>query len=104
MAIFDNAPSFEFRTRTLGEEFCKRLRDMAYKIDVVTLNDIYKDRKVQLVPEGYSYGYSRKEIKKLKAERSGEIWAVYFPIPGKLVRDKNGYWTTESVDISGGDG
>ena len=72
--------------------------NLAYKVDVVTMNDIYsdKDRRGKRTTEGFQYGYTRKELKKLKVEFDGFKWGVRFPgNPGKLVRDKNGYWTTD---------
>ena len=99
MDIFRQAPLFGFRTKTLGEEFLRRLREMAYKIDVVTVNDILKDRGEPVVPEGHHYGYDRKTIRKLKLEKNGSLWQVQFPLPGRMVRDGNGYWTAEETDI-----
>ena len=96
--IYD-APYFTFRTKILGEEFCKRLRDLAYKIDVVTVNDILKDRGEKSIPEGYKYGYNRSEIKKLKPKKDGKEWCVYFSAPKKLVHDEHGYWTTETKEV-----
>ena len=98
MDILDRAYRWEFESKTGAEAFIKRMRDMAYKIDVITLNDIFKDRMEGITPEGFQYGYSKKDIRKLKAEKAGTRWEVRFPKPGKMVRDTHGYWTTE-IDI-----
>lgn len=105
MSTFDQPFGFIFRTRTLGDEFLRKIRDAAYKYDVVVLNDILKehDRDANLHPQGYHYGYSKKEIRKLKVEKDGVHWLVRFPEPGRMVRDENGYWTTvRSAKAEGG--
>jgi hypothetical protein len=100
MDIIDTIPRFTFTAKGDAEAFCKRMREATYKYDVVTVNDILKDlnRTGKLVSEGFRYGYSRKEIKKLKIVKDGICWQVVFPSkPGKMVRDRHGYWTTENV-------
>ena len=87
-----------FHTKQEGQDFMKRIRDIAYKCDGVTMNDILKDRGLGLVAEGYQYGYSRKMLKKVEPERVGSFWQVVLPVPGRLVRDIHGYWTVENVE------
>lgn len=106
MDLFDLKPMFIFRTRELANQFCERMRHNAAKYDVVTVNDILKDQEKQAAKQGFKYGYSKAEIKKLKPVMEQGKWFVIFPKPGKMVRDKNGYWTTipadEEADISHG--
>lgn len=97
MDIFDRAPRFTFRTKTLAEEFLKRMREAVYKYDVVTVNDILKDRGEPTVRNGHQFGYHRNEVRKLKPKSVERFWQVEFPIPSRMVRDSNGYWTTENV-------
>ena len=66
MEAIDKAPRFSFPTKDEAEGFCKRLRDAAYKYDVVIINDILHDRGMPIAPEGYHYGYDRKTVKKIK--------------------------------------
>lgn len=99
MDIFNRALQFTFHSRTLGDEFLKRIRNAVYKYDVIIVNDILTDRKEPTLPEGYHYGYDRKTVRKLKVEKENGAWIVRFPRPGKMVRDHHGYWTTEAVDI-----
>lgn len=93
----DRAPGFTFTSKKSGEEFLKKLRDLAYKVDVVTMNDILKEYGCGKIPEGYMYGYHRSEVKKLKVEEAEHYWHVIFPIPGKLIRNQHGYWTTDNI-------
>ena len=97
MEILDRAPSFTFRTKTLAEEFLKRMRRMTYLFDVVTLNDVMKDRGEPMVTDGHSFGYHKNEVRKLKPKSIKNHWYVEFPVPSRMVRDRNGYWTTENV-------
>lgn len=97
MEIFDRAPRFTFRTKTLAEEFLKRMRRATYMFDVVTINDILKDRGESSIPGGFDFGYHRNEVRKLKPKSVENHWSVEFPIPSRMVRDKNGYWKTENV-------
>lgn len=98
METTDRAPYYMFRTKGEADAFCKRMRDIAYKVDVVTVNDILLDRKEHFVIDGgYQHGYTRKDCKKLKPEKCGSEWIVTFPCaPGKMIRDAHGHWTTEN--------
>lgn len=104
METFDRAPRFSFPTKDEAEGFCKWLRGETYKYDVVIINDILRERKIPTVPEGWHCGYDRKIAKKLKPKKSGSFWLVELPIPGRMVRDENGYWKTVDISEDGGDG
>lgn len=95
--IFDRELNYVFHTKQEGNDFLKRLRDIAYKCDVVTVNDILKDRGLGLSSGGYQYGYHKKMLKKVAPERIGSFWQVVLPVPGKMVRDIHGYWTVDKV-------
>ena len=102
METIDRAPRFSFPTKEKADEFCKKLREDGLKYDVVTINDVIRRSgnplPYGLMVDGYKYGYSRKEIKKFKPEKAYGNWIVQMPIPGKMVRDPNGYWTTDAQD------
>lgn len=102
METIDRAPRFSFPTKEKADEFCKKLRVDGLKYDVVTINDVIRKSgnplPYGLMVDGYKYGYSRKEIKKFKPEKAYGNWIVRMPIPGKMVRDPNGYWTTDAQD------
>jgi hypothetical protein len=102
METIDRAPRFSFPTKDEAERFCKRMRDATYKYDVVVINDILRDRGLGGVPEGYHYGYDRKTVKKIKPKKEGNYWQVQMPMPGKMVRGENGFWTTVPADTEGG--
>ena len=97
MNIFDREPLFTFGTKQEATDFIKRIRDIAYKCDVVTINDILKDRGIKTCPEGYQFGYHRKDLKKITPVKFGFNWKVDFPVAGKMVRDIHGYWTVENA-------
>ena len=109
MDILEKPLQFPFKRKSEAESFLKELRDEAYKYDVVTINDVLLIRGERSIPEGYKYGYHRDELKKLKAKPGMEGWTVELPLPGRMIRDRNGYWTTENIlkmeELqSGGDG
>lgn len=88
---------FTFSTKAKGEEFCKALRNMVNKYDVVTCNDVLEQYgDVGKFTKYYNIGYNKSEIKKLKVIKEN-TWVVEFPAPGRMIRDKNGYWTTEPL-------
>ena len=95
-------PQYTFRTKTLAEEFCMKLRQEAGKYDIITVNDILREVKEPIMEDGFHYGYHKKEIRKLKAEKDGKQYVVRFPAPGRMIRDRNGYWTTETTGKGGG--
>ena len=99
MNQIDRAPHFTFRTKTEADEFLKRLNKMAYNVGWVTVNDILRERKEPVVTGGGDWGYSKKDVKKVKPENIGDCWKVAFPMPGKLVRDDHGYWVVENVQV-----
>ena len=68
---------------------------MAYKYGVVVINDVLKEGGKPLVPNGLQYGYARKDIKKVQPVEEDSEWIVQLPAPGRMVRDYNGYWTTD---------
>ena len=104
MEIQERAPHFSFRTQEKASQFIALLKKDVYKYDILTVNDILIARDFfegvvgNPMTGGFDYGYSKRQIKKLKAEKVGSGWVVAFPLPGRLVRDKNGYWTTEEED------
>lgn len=102
METIDRAPRFSFPTKEKADDFCKKLREDGLKYDVVTINDVIRRSEnplpYGLMVDGYKYGYSRKEIKKFKPEKVGGNYIVRMPIPGKMIRDPNGYWTTDAQD------
>ena len=105
MVIFDREARFSFSSKAEADNFCKKLREDGMKYDVVTILDILRLRGDPIPYEmiqsnvGYHYGYSRKEIKKFKPEKIGSGWVVRMGMPGKMVRDENGYWTTDTVNL-----
>lgn len=104
MDMLEKAPCFTFRTKEKAEQFITLLKKDAYKYDILTVNDVriardfFEGTVGAPVTGGFEYGYPKKEIKKLKAEKAANGWMVAFPLPGRLVRDQNGYWTTEEKD------
>ena len=102
METIDKAPRFSFPTKDEADEFCKKLKEAAYKYDVVIINDILRVRGLPGVPEGYHHGYDRKTVKKIKPVKEGSRWQVQMPMPGKMTRDENGFWTTVPVSSEGG--
>lgn len=100
MDIYDRAIQFTFRSKADAEEFLHRMRVMANKFDVVTVNDILNDRGIEKAENGLGCGYHRSEIKKIKpvrAQDGTDFWEVDFPRPSAMIRDRNGYWTTMNV-------
>ena len=85
MEIIETAMTQTFDTKNRAEKYCKDLRDYAYRFGVVTVNDALHlaDQTSKTGLEGFHYGFIRKKK--------------------KMVRDRNGYWTTEN-DIPEDDG
>lgn len=104
MDIFSIATQFAFGSKTLAEEFCRKLRHECHKVGYVTVNDILRIRKEPTVLGGGDYGYNKKAIQKLTAEKVDQEWTVKMPVPGKMIRDQHGYWMAETplVDKGGG--
>ena len=102
MELYENGPRFVFNDRETADSFCTVLRQDGFKYDVVTIIDVFNKSgnalPVELLKDGFHYGYSRKEIKKFKPERDGNRWIVRMPVPGRMIRDRNGYWTTNPED------
>lgn len=99
MNQMDRAPHLTFRTKTEADEFLKKLSKMAYNVGWVTVNDILRERKEPVAAGGGDYGYSKKDLKKVKPEKNGDCWQVHFDVPGKLVRDDHGYWVIDNVQV-----
>lgn len=101
MDIFEKDGGLFFPTKREAEQFLQKVKNMAYKIDVVTVNDVLINSgravKAEYHRDGLKYGYARKEIRKWKAEKIGSEYLVRIPAPGKMIRGENGYWTTENV-------
>ena len=97
--IFSDGLSLPFPKLKMAEDFVTKLRGITYKIDIITLNEVLqtageeipKDLKIK----GLQYGYSRKDIKRLKPRKARKGFVVSFDAPSLMLRDKNGYWTTE---------
>lgn len=105
MDMLEKAPHFSFKTQEKANQFIALLKKDVYKYDILTVNDVlriargfFEETVGAPVIGGFEYGYSKRQIKKLKAEKVGSGWVVFFPLPGRLVQDKNGYWTTEEED------
>ena len=93
---------FVFGSKNKAEEFLKKLLQMSHSVGWVTVNDILREQTVPVIVGGGDYGYSRKDLKKVKPQKinpqkDGSWWHVIFSTPGKLVRDSNGYWTVEDI-------
>ena len=95
----DNLPyCFTFRTKEEATKFLAWMRKNSYMHNVVSINDIMRDRKGPITRDGFDHGYSRAEIKKFKEKKVDGVWIVSIPPPKKFVRDINGYWTTKEDD------
>jgi len=98
MDIIHSELELPFRTKNDAVEFIRKMKQEVYKYDVITVLDVFRHHGLPLNGTAFDYGYDKKMIKKLKAEKQDNGgWLVKFPIPGKLIRDQNGYWTTENV-------
>ena len=97
MEIFGKEPRFTFDSKEEADGFLKKLREDSLKYDVITMNDILARRLIRTEIEGYHYGYHKDEIKKMKVVKENGEWCITMPIPSKMVRDENGYWTTINV-------
>lgn len=97
--IFENGLTLGFVTRNLANEYIETLRSKAYKIDIITLDEVMRMANREVDEDwrikSLHYGYSRKEIYKLKPVRKNGSYLVIFKTPSLMVRDDNGYWTTE---------
>ena len=99
MDILHDELELSFPTKEQATEFIQKMKQEAYKYDVITVIDVLKHHGLPLISGGFDWGYSKAMIKKLKARKNENDfpkWIVTFPKPGKLVRDKNGYWTVET--------
>lgn len=99
--IFKDGVALPFPKLAMAEEYIKRLQSAAYKIDIITLNEVMAGACVEM-PEDHEwrikslhYGYSRREIKKLRPVKARKGFVVNLPEPSLMVRNEKGYWTTE---------
>lgn len=104
--IFEKGVIFRFTKKSLAEVFVEKVKGAIYKIDVLPLADVLKFAQRPIGDDwrlkSLKYGYSRKETRKLKPVKTSDGYIVIFPAPGKMVRDQNGYWTTEKAEVDKG--
>ena len=104
--ILCNGMQFHFSKKSLADEFCQQIWSMVYKADVICVNDVLRLAKRPTIGfgtgriGGYKYGYSRRELRKLKPTKTPELggYSVFLKSPGRMVQDGNGYWTTEPAE------
>lgn len=104
--IFEKGLIIGFTKRSIAEDYIYKIKSAIYKIDVIPLMDVLKFAQRPIGDDwrlkSLKYGYSRKETRKLKPVKTKDGYIVIFPPPGRMIRDENGYWTTEKVEVDKG--
>jgi hypothetical protein len=93
---YEKTVKFTFETKALAEEFIKGVKTAIYKYDVVTYNDVLRlAKRMPTSTNGLQVGYAKKDILKVRAVKVDNVWTVYLPTPGKMIRGVGGHSTTE---------
>jgi hypothetical protein len=98
MELFNSKTRITFGSKREADQFLEKITHMSKTVGWATLNDILRLSGNKTISNGGDYGFSKKDIRKLKPTKWFSEWEMIFPVPGKLVRDINGYWTVEDVE------